>query len=77
MADKPNPKDSRSQDPASRHSHPPEGPASDPADTRYPGQPVDSKATRYPPTPAATKPGTLGLTLPCRFGDYELLERLG
>jgi serine/threonine-protein kinase len=50
-------------------------PAPDDA-TKYRDAPADPHATGYTPTPTA-QPRPAGRTaLPCRFGDYELLEEV-
>jgi serine/threonine protein kinase len=52
-------------------------PTVDPEATRY-SQTGDPEATRYPPTAPLAPPGSRrgGRRLPCRFGDYELLEEI-
>jgi formylglycine-generating enzyme required for sulfatase activity len=89
MADSPTPEPASSPETATRYPAPatdphadPEGtrytdPAPDSDGTRYPPSPADPDATGYAPTPTGVQRRGRGPVLPCRFGDYELLERLG
>jgi serine/threonine protein kinase len=51
-------------------------PADDQDATRYRAAPADPEATGYTPTPTGTPQQIGRRTLPCRFGDYELLEEI-
>jgi hypothetical protein len=44
--------------------------------TRYSAAPVDADATGYTPTPTDCRRPAARRTLPCQFGDYELLEEI-
>jgi serine/threonine protein kinase len=51
-------------------------PADDQDATRYRAAPADPEATGYTPTPTGTHRQIGRRTLPCRFGEYELLEEV-
>jgi serine/threonine protein kinase len=51
-------------------------PTDDEHRTRYRAAPVDPEATGYTPTPTGTHRQIGRRTLPCRFGEYELLEEI-
>src|SRR5438105_2737975 len=51
-------------------------PADDGEATRYRAASADPEATGYTPTPTGMHRQLGRRTLPCRFGDYELLEEI-
>src|SRR5436190_18602273 len=53
-------------------------PAEEPDDnaTNYRAAPADPHATGYTPTPTPPRRGAGRRELPCRFGDYELVEEI-